>query len=1406
MDWTVNDGLYHRFLKWRLKCENILECELAALPERQQCKKVIAWSGDFGMDQYVSWGLPTDQLTLEIIWGKFEDFCKPQSNEVRARFDLLTSFRQGNRSVDEWYNAVQAQVNLAKYPPETAKILQRDIFWFFLRDEEFVSKTISDGSVDLEKFPTSKVRQLAKKLESSKATARHIKQVAGDPQAAQINLLRHQRTELPAGKYKKKRPGIKPRQSSHKHQGQEGYHAQAQPKKRFDARGTHNDKSRCSKCGDSVHVEGFQCPAKKYQCKACHKFGHFTSMCFQKKQAPNKHRKPKAHQIQASGPNAYRSASYDHSDEDCTSEDSFCLQLKIKRRQLKNGKVPKATHLITNLAYRLQPHHHRNQYLRARLDTCADVNLMPASVYQLIYKDPQMKKLTPSNLQIGTYTTDAVQIVGSCTFHLVHPDTKKLLETTFYVAKNEGSVLLSCKTTLQLGLIQPRARLDYLPPRASLITSSADHPKKTKEVLHTQKKQVATQKGRSIEAVQPPAVKEKGPKLITSKEMIIREYPDVFQGIGKFPGPDYHIQLDPSVPPKQTPCRPIPIHLKAQFQQEISKMLEAGVLKPVHEATPWINSFVLVESKDKLGNLKLRICLDPTNLNKAIVREPYHFRTPEDIAHLLAEACIMTVCDCKKGYWHQKLDEASSYLTTFNTELGRYRYTVMPFGITVAGDVFQRKLDQHFGQIDQVIVIADDIMVVGNQSNHRDHDIALTNLLATARKSNIRLNYDKLAYKKTEVEFFGETYTTDGRKPAQSKVTAIVEMPPPTSKKQVQSFIGMINYLSKFSARLSELAEPIRELCKDKVPFNWGPEHQAAFKLMKREIIRAPVLAYYNPKKETILQTDASIKGLGACLLQDHKPVYFASKALTETQRGYVAIELESLAVAWAMEKFHHFLYASHFILETDQKPLEAILSKSLNQATPRLQRILIRTFPYTFTVRYIPGPTNQLADCLSRLGDQNDAIKLPKLHVNQITRQLQARSDSLQQLRMVTQADDELAILKHTIMQGWPKNIKQVPPEIQPYWTFREELTIEDGLILKGTRIVIPTKQHQAVLKQLHEGHLGLNKCKLRAKDTVYWPGLNAELENLVLNCALCLKYSTSKRKLEPSFVLGQEIPLYPWTKLATDIFHFEGVSYLLLVDYTSRYPVVRKLASMTGQHVASHFKLICSEYGWPDTLVSDNGPCYTSEVFTNLMREYNINHITSSPHYPQSNGLAEKYVQIVKNLFYKAQEEGKDLYHSLMVYRNTPLSSNLQSPMQILASRSARSDLPMSNAARKQKGLDCEQLRAQYKNEQLPSHDLHLDQAVMYQDPSDKRWYPATITRLCQEPRSYIITTKEGVQYRKTQAHLKLYHLQGEDKLFKQENHKRTVHSDKKQTIDTSIAKNRVKRDIKPPTRLDL
>ena len=211
-------------------------------------------------------------------------------------------------------------------------------------------------------------------------------------------------------------------------------------------------------------------------------------------------------------------------------------------------------------------------------------------------------------------------------------------------------------------------------------------------------------------------------------------------------------------------------------------MLQAGMLKPVYQATPWINSFVLVEGKDKLGKFKLRICLDPTNLNKAIVHQLYHFKIPEDIASLLAEACIITVCDCRKGVWHQQLDEPSSFLTTFHTELSSFHYTVMPFGATVGGDVFQHKLDECFGKIKQVIIIADDIMIVGYKPGHSDHDQAFTNPLQTALKCNVMLNYDKLQYKQDEVEFFGETFATSGHKPSKNKVSAITAMPSPTNK------------------------------------------------------------------------------------------------------------------------------------------------------------------------------------------------------------------------------------------------------------------------------------------------------------------------------------------------------------------------------------------------------------------------------------------------------------------------------------------------------------------------------------------------------------------------------------------------------------------------------------------------
>ena len=353
--------------------------------------------------------------------------------------------------------------------------------------------------------------------------------------------------------------------------------------------------------------------------------------------------------------------------------------MKIQKTQLSHPEVPKPIYLMANLAYHLQEHHKRHQYLWVRLDTCADLNLMPMAIYCLMFKDPGLRKLTPSKMEIETYTNDVVKIIGMCYFYLVHPESKQLMKVLFFVAKENESVLLSCRTTMELGLIRPHARIDYLPPRASLLTSTCDQPSKTrmhKPNIHCTKEKLtkmAIPMNGSVGTTQSQkAMISEDTQLITRKEQIMTRFPNVFKGIGKFPDKPYKIQLDPKVPPKQTPCRPVPIHLKEAFKAEINKMLKAGVLKPIQEATPWINSFVLVEGTDQQGKRKLRICLDPTNLNKAIIQEPYHFKTPEDISHLLANATMLMVLDCKKGYWHQELDEASSYLTTFNTEFGRY--------------------------------------------------------------------------------------------------------------------------------------------------------------------------------------------------------------------------------------------------------------------------------------------------------------------------------------------------------------------------------------------------------------------------------------------------------------------------------------------------------------------------------------------------------------------------------------------------------------------------------------------------------------------------------------------------------------------------------------------------------------
>ena len=350
-------------------------------------------------------------------------------------------------------------------------------------------------------------------------------------------------------------------------------------------------------------------------------------------------------------------------------------------------------------------------------------------------------------------------------------------------------------------------------------------------------------------------------------------------------------------------------------------MEDTGVIKKVTEPTDWVNSLVVVEKPE---TKKLRICLDPRDLNTQIKRPHYTMPTLDDVVSKLAGATHFSTIDARSGYWSIKLEEESSFLTTFNSPFGRYRFTRLPFGIVSAQDEFQRQMDEAFSNLDDVFPLVDDILIAGK--SQQDHDVNLKSALNRCQEKNIHLNPDKLTVGATEVKYFGHIISAEGLKPDPAKVKAIQEMPPPTSKKDLQTYLGMVTYLSKFTPSLSETTKPMRDLLKEDVDFIWDENTSAAFQATKKLISAQPTLAFFNPAKPITLQVDASQHGLGAVLLQDEKPVAYASKSLTLTEQNYAQIEKELCAILYGCKHFHQYIYGHTITVQSDHKPLEAIM------------------------------------------------------------------------------------------------------------------------------------------------------------------------------------------------------------------------------------------------------------------------------------------------------------------------------------------------------------------------------------------------------------------------------------------------------------------------------------------------
>ena len=385
--------------------------------------------------------------------------------------------------------------------------------------------------------------------------------------------------------------------------------------------------------------------------------------------------------------------------------------------------------------------------------------------------------------------------------------------------------------------------------------------------------------------------------------------------------------------------------------------------------TEWVNSFVIMEKKLPVNssnshspghsmNKKLQICLDPRDLNEALEREPYYTCSIEEIMGKFHGMTRFIITDFNKRYWMVELDPESRKYTMMALDIGRFQWTQLPMGSIVAQDMFQRKLDAIFLSIPGVTGIADDMIIYGRAD--QEHDQHLINFLEVCRKNTLTLNPDKMQFRLPQVSFFGHQWSEKGLSPDPKKIAAVKRMNLPQDVETMRSFLGLVNYLNRFSPHLAELSKPLRQ----NVEFELTESVHVAFSLTKEEISRNITLPYFNPNCTTTLQTDASKKGLCAVLLQNSKPVMFASRALTGSERNYQNLERECLVTIWEMEKFHYFVYGKEFTLETDQKPLVLIYRKHMVEISPRIQRLVVRSFPYQpFDVQYRKGVEIPLAD-----------------------------------------------------------------------------------------------------------------------------------------------------------------------------------------------------------------------------------------------------------------------------------------------------------------------------------------------------------------------------------------------------------------------------------------------------------
>ena len=376
-----------------------------------------------------------------------------------------------------------------------------------------------------------------------------------------------------------------------------------------------------------------------------------------------------------------------------------------------------------------------------------------------------------------------------------------MIHSYWYIADTPGPALLGLPACKKLAVVQVNCAVKTTQPNRSLTGTAPTQAART---------------------AKPPKARTLKSKCINSTDDLMRDFPDRFTRIGKFPG-EYKIKLHPDAHPVIHAPRKCPIALCPKVKEHLAKMEALGVITHVDQPTDWVSSITYIQK----ANGEFCLCLDPHDLNRAICHDHHKMPTVEEVTHKFANLHYLTKLDACHGYWSIVLDEESSLLTTFNCPFGRYHFLYLPFGLVCSQDIFQKKMDQFLEECPGCIGIADDITIHG--LTEAEQDACLQNLEQVARKYGIVFNPQKRHVKAPAVNFFGCLYDANGVHPDPEKVDAVHALPAPTNVIKLQEFLSMVTYLSPFIHGLSTLTAPLQELLRKDANFTWNTSYEATF-------------------------------------------------------------------------------------------------------------------------------------------------------------------------------------------------------------------------------------------------------------------------------------------------------------------------------------------------------------------------------------------------------------------------------------------------------------------------------------------------------------------------------------------------------------------------------------------------